>query len=80
MKQKIVFQNETRKEAVLVSNFNKLHYTYKEIQMLLCCPEKDAKRILGQLREIQEDHNLVSPEGTVYSFVFFNVFSQIFNR
>ena len=59
-----------------MSNFNKLHYTYKEIQMLLCCPEKDAKRILGQLREIQEDHNLVSPEGTVYSFVFFNVFQE----
>lgn len=59
-------------------NLNKPLYTYKEIMQLLYCPAKDAKRIIGQLREIQEDHNLVSPEGTVYAFVFFNVFSKIF--
>lgn len=46
---------------------------------LLCCPDKKAAmKIVAQLREIQEDHNLVSPEGTVYAFVFFNVFSKIF--
>lgn len=60
-------------------NLNKPLYTYKEIMQLLCCSDKKAAmKILSQLREIQEDHNLVSPEGTVYSFVFFNVFSEIF--
>ena len=60
-------------------NLNKPLYTYKEIMQLLCCTDKKAAmKILSQLREIQEDRNLVSPEGTVYSFVFFNVFSEIF--
>ena len=51
-------------------NIYNVLFTYEEIMQILHCSEKDAKKILEHLRVIQLDQNLISPENTIYSYVF----------
>lgn len=50
----------------------------KIIRGYLKCGRADAKRILGQLREIQKDHGYESPDGTVNPANFFMVFGNCY--
>ena len=55
------------------------YITEKDIRYFLKCGRSDAKRILNQLIEIQNDHpEYDSPKGVVNPAIFFMVFGNCY--